>query len=78
MKKGCCRPEQLTRNRALEQTRVSSLQDTSDVKIESNHSSAMLKYLLLMIEKQREGWEVISSMKSRKKSHLMTTYELPE
>ncbi len=39
--KGCCRPEQLTRNRALEQIRVSSLQDT-------NHGSVMLKYLLLI------------------------------
>ncbi len=43
-----CRPKQLTKNRALKQFRVSSLQDTNDVKLSCNHSSAMLKYLALI------------------------------
>ncbi len=33
----------------MEQFRVASLQDTNDVRLSSNHGSAMLKYLLLIL-----------------------------
>ncbi len=33
----------------MEQFRVSSLQDTNDVQLSSNHSSAMMKYLPLVM-----------------------------
>ncbi len=53
LEKGCCRLEQLARNRGLEQFRVTSLHDTNDVKLSINHSSAMLKYLHLLIGASR-------------------------